>query len=284
MKWGDILKFKRWVFISLVVGVGIATLFSGFTIYNEYEARSAARQMVLRYYEDFQAGDDESIYELLHPESREGLGKENIMTWLEQLRETMEIESFEIKDIQLKNNLRMGENSVADGISVQVSETNRDLYTTEVLSSEIQYLLLRNVQGEYRIYFDQRRVLSSMAKNHIIIGAMYIDGFGKDKDLTQGIEHLYKALEIDPTLIEAHYSLGAAYLAKREWEPAIVEEETYLTNSQDDEGRGEAYNIIGLAYQETGDRAKAREAFEQAIQLNPESPFALDHLNELNNE
>jgi len=120
-----------------------------------------------------------------------------------------------------------------------------------------------------------------MAKNHIIIGAMYIDGLGKEKDLTQGIEHLRKALELEPTLIEAHYSLGVAYLEKREWEQAIVEEETYLTNSQDDEGRGEAYNIIGLAYQEMGDRVKAREAFEQSVQLNPESLFALSHLNEL---
>ncbi|WP_298200200.1 tetratricopeptide repeat protein [Desulfosporosinus sp.] len=186
-------------------------------------------------------------------------------------------------DIQLKDNLRIGENSVADGISVQVSETNRELYTSEILPSEIQYLLLPDVQGEYRIYFDQRRVLSSMAKNHIIIGAMYIDGLGKDMDLVQGIEHFHKALEIDPTLVDAHYSLGAAYLAKKEWEHAIVEEEAYLTNSQDDEGRGEAYNIIGLAYQEMGDKAKAREAFEQAVQLNQENPFALNHLNELIN-
>ncbi|WP_345788366.1 tetratricopeptide repeat protein [Desulfosporosinus metallidurans] len=204
------------------------------------------------------------------------------MVWMEQLRETIELENFEIKNIQLKDTIRIGENSV-DGISVQVSETNRDLYTSEILSSEIQYLLLRNVQGEYHIYFDQRRVLSSMAKNHIIIGAMYIDGMGKDKDLSKGTEHFQKALEIDPTLIEAHYSLGTAYLANREWEQAIVEEEAYLTNSQDDEGRGEAYNIIGLAYQEMGDRAKAREAFEKAVQLNPESPFALNHLNELIN-
>ncbi len=278
------MKIQRGIFISIMVGLGIVILLlSGFAIYKEYEVRLTAKQMILRYYQDFQAGDDKSIYELLHPESREKLGKENIMAWMEQLRETIELESFEIKDIQLKDTIRMGENSVADGISVQVSETNRDLYTSEILSSDIQYFLLRNAEGEYRIYFDQRRVLSSMAKNHIIIGAMYIDGLGKGKDLTQGIEHFQKALEMEPTLIEAHYSLGAAYLAKREWEQAIVEEEAYLTNSQDDEGRGEAYNIIGLAYQEMGDRVKAREAFEQAVQLNPESLFALSHLNELIN-
>ena len=277
------MPIARGVFISIIGGLVIVILVSGFAIYKEYEARLAARQVVLRYYEDFQSGDDESIYELLHPESRSKLGKENIMAWMEQFRETIELESFEIKDIQLKDTLRMGENSVVDAISVQVFETNRELYTSEILSSEIQYLLLRNVQGEYRIYFDQRRVLSSMAKNHIIIGAMYIDGLGKDKDLTKGIEHFHKALEIDPTLIEAHYSLGAAYLANREWEQAIVEEEAYLTNSQDDEGRGEAYNIIGIAYQEMGDKAKAREVLEKAVQLNPESPFALDHLNELIN-
>ncbi len=259
----------------------VILLLSGFAIYREYEEQLPARQMILQYYQDFQAGDDESIYELLHPESREKLGKENIMAWLEQLRETIELESYEIKDIQLKATIKIDENSIADGISIQVAETNRDLYTSEILSNDIQFFLLRNDQGEYRIYFDQGRVLSSMAKNHIIIGAMYIDGLGKEKDLTQGIEHLRKALELEPTLIEAHYSLGVAYLEKREWEQAIVEEETYLTNSQDDEGKGEAYNIIGLAYQEMGDRVKAREAFEQSVQLNPDSLFALSHLNEL---
>lgn len=276
------MKIRRSVLISIIGGLSIVILLlSGFAIYREYEAKLPARQITLQYYQDFQAGDDESIYELLHPESREKLGKENIMAWLEQLRETIELESYEIKDIQLKATIKIDENSIADGISIQVAETNRDLYTSEILSNDIQFFLLRNDQGEYRIYFDQGRVLSSMAKNHIIIGAMYIDGLGKEKDLTQGIEHLRKALELEPTLIEAHYSLGVAYLEKREWEQAIVEEETYLTNSQDDEGKGEAYNIIGLAYQEMGDRVKAREAFEQSVQLNPDSLFALSHLNEL---
>jgi len=194
----------------------------------------------------------------------------------------MELESYEIKDIQFKETVKIGD-SATSGISIQVLEVNHDLYTSETFSYEIEYLLLQNAQGEYRIYFDQRGILRSIAQNHIIIGAMYIDGFGKNQDLTQGIEHFQKALEVDPTLIEVHYSLGAAYLAKKEWEQAIIEEEMYLANSEDDEGNGEAYNIIGLVYQEMGDREKAKDAFEKAVQLNPESPFALKHLNELLN-
>lgn len=276
------MKVQRGTLILLVLGLGLVTLLIGFAVYKEYEARSEARQLILHYYQDFQAGDDASIYELLDPESREKLGKENIMVWLEQLRETMELESFEIKDIQLNNVLWMEENSIDDRITIHVSETNRDLYTSEILSGETQYLL-RNAHGEYRIYLDPAGILRSMAQNHIILGAMYVDGLGKDKDIPQGIEHFHKALEIDPTLIEAHYSLGATYLANREWEKALGEEEAYLSNSQDDEGRGEAYNIIGLSYQEMGDKTKAKAAFEQAVQLNPESPFALNHLNELIN-
>ncbi|WP_298200198.1 hypothetical protein [Desulfosporosinus sp.] len=66
-------------------------MLNGIAIYEGYEARLAARLMVLRYYEDFQAGDDESIYELLHPETQEKLGKENAMAWMEQIRETIEL-------------------------------------------------------------------------------------------------------------------------------------------------------------------------------------------------
>jgi len=47
-------------------------------------------------------------------------------------------------------------------------------------------------------------------------------------------------------------------LANREWEKALGEEEAYLSNSQDDEGRGEAYNIIGLDYQEMGDKTNLK--------------------------
>lgn len=75
-----------------------------------------------------------------------------------------------------------------------------------------------------------------------------------------------KALELDPTLAEAHASRGLAHLISEDYEPAQTEFENALELNP---GLFEAYYYYGRARFHQGDMQAAAELFEKAAQANP---------------
>lgn len=75
-----------------------------------------------------------------------------------------------------------------------------------------------------------------------------------------------KALELDPTLAEAHASRGLAHLIREDFKPAEAEFEKALELNP---GLFEAYYYYGRARFHQGDMQAAADLFEKASQANP---------------
>ncbi|NET43636.1 MAG: tetratricopeptide repeat protein [Okeania sp. SIO2B3] len=92
----------------------------------------------------------------------------------------------------------------------------------------------------------------------------------------KGIACFDQAIELDPKLLEAHYSLGKALAEKGEWLEAIncyqqviqlEQNETEENYSESNINIGEVYHLLGDALQETGKLDESIEAYQQAIEL-----------------
>jgi Flp pilus assembly protein TadD len=72
--------------------------------------------------------------------------------------------------------------------------------------------------------------------------------------------------------------LGGLYLHNKDYEKAIS---NFLKAIELSPNLDEAYGELGQAYLETGQKAKAVKAFEDALKINPNNPIHLNNLNAL---
>ncbi|NEN93264.1 MAG: tetratricopeptide repeat protein, partial [Okeania sp. SIO3H1] len=94
----------------------------------------------------------------------------------------------------------------------------------------------------------------------------------------QGVACFYQAIELDPKLWEAHYSLGKALAEKGEWLEVIncyqqvIQLEANETEENYSENKinidiGEIYHLLGDALQEIGKLDESVAAYQRAIEL-----------------
>lgn len=90
-------------------------------------------------------------------------------------------------------------------------------------------------------------------------------------DPAASLELNRKALEADPTMTQAHYFLGLAYLDLKQEQPAIAEIEKAI---QAPTATPEMYTALAPLYIKKGQFAKAEDLCRKAIALDPSRPDA----------
>ena len=92
------------------------------------------------------------------------------------------------------------------------------------------------------------------------------DGEDSAKALPAAKQAAHRALELDPTLGEAHASLGMIAAYEREWATATTEFRKAIELSP---SYAMAYKWLGNTFHHRGHLKEAREAFEKALALDP---------------
>ncbi|NMP16179.1 XrtA/PEP-CTERM system TPR-repeat protein PrsT [Thalassotalea sp. Y01] len=95
-----------------------------------------------------------------------------------------------------------------------------------------------------------------------------------------GIKDLNNALKIDPNMSEARLALIYHYMQSDNNELAMVEADRWIEEVPDSEG---GYLARGVVWREMGQPEKAKQAFEQALLVKPDSMGAHFNLAQLNN-
>jgi tetratricopeptide (TPR) repeat protein len=110
-------------------------------------------------------------------------------------------------------------------------------------------------------------VLSACSKEksieeHLEDGRSYLES----GDLSKAIAALEEVVKRDPALAEAHRLLGEALGRSERWPEAVMQFEAYQALASDD---AEAYLLLGQAYAQTGDLAKAAVTFAEGVRIDP---------------
>jgi tetratricopeptide (TPR) repeat protein len=99
--------------------------------------------------------------------------------------------------------------------------------------------------------------------------------------MNEAIREYKQALELETNNADILNNIGMAYFNMSNYPYSI----TYLTQSiVSDPGNGRAYTVLGLAYEESGERGKSRESFKKAIQASPQASFVKLARNRLERE
>jgi tetratricopeptide (TPR) repeat protein len=85
-----------------------------------------------------------------------------------------------------------------------------------------------------------------------------------DRNYVKCIEHLSRAIELDPAFTLAFKSRGAAYLRLDNAEQAIADFNAVVDLDPDN---ARAYHLRGLAYEKNGENEKALNDFNRALKI-----------------
>ena len=97
----------------------------------------------------------------------------------------------------------------------------------------------------------------------------------------EAIPRYYKALELDPTVYQAHYNLGRALYEQGHSADAIVQLRDALGFKLAPNYESEVRNALGIALAQAGRMDEARSQFETALRLQPQSAAANANLGSL---
>ncbi|HEX8248758.1 MAG TPA: tetratricopeptide repeat protein [Pyrinomonadaceae bacterium] len=78
------------------------------------------------------------------------------------------------------------------------------------------------------------------------------------------IDVFRQMLESDPNNTMVLFGLANEYQKAEDWQKTIAALEDYLAKADDE---GAAYGMLARAYEKTGNREKAREAYEKGIDV-----------------
>jgi predicted Zn-dependent protease len=78
------------------------------------------------------------------------------------------------------------------------------------------------------------------------------------------IEVFKQMIEADPSNTMVLFGLANEYQKIEDWQNVIATLEDYLAKADDE---GAAYGMLAKAYERTGEREKARAAFEKGIEV-----------------
>ena len=101
------------------------------------------------------------------------------------------------------------------------------------------------------------------------LGYVYASS-GKDENIDKAIEFFRKAVELDPNLITAHFSLGSMYLKKGDYKSAEIELQKSI--ELDDKFYSAYYNL-GEVYRNQKQYDLATLAYKKTIEINPKWGF-----------
>lgn len=82
--------------------------------------------------------------------------------------------------------------------------------------------------------------------------------------MTDRIEVFKQMLASDPGNTMVLFGLANEYQKQADWPKAIEMLENYLAKADDE---GAAYGMLAKAYEKTGDRDKARAAYEKGVEV-----------------
>ena len=85
------------------------------------------------------------------------------------------------------------------------------------------------------------------------------------KEFDNGIQHLRRAIEIQPDLSSAYFLIGQAYLAQNKVDQSIEEYQKVVKNNPRDP---RALTILGSMYDHKEEYARANDLYEQALKSN----------------
>ncbi|NLW05630.1 MAG: tetratricopeptide repeat protein [Pseudomonadaceae bacterium] len=263
-------QFLFWIFIIL-----------GFLLLTGCGAPSGdPKEAVVKYYDSVKNGNFEAAYEIMAEQSKKNISKEDFVLYQQLNREIMRLKDFKIEKVQDLRNIELEGSSYKFAAEFNITETIEEYYDDKKEKSNTYKVLVVDDNNAWKVYKDLD-IKKAISSNYAEIGWMYAVGKGKDRNLNEAAINFKRALEYDKENADAYYGLGVVYHDSGRYDESIKQLNLALTKSNDKAFQSNVYNVIGLSYVGKENYQKAKEAYNKAIELDPNNEYARNNLSML---
>lgn len=234
------------------------------------------QEVINSYYQNLMDGNIDAAYNTLASATKKITSKDDFTLYQNLMPEISQFKSFKISKVTDDKNNTLDGITFKNIAAFDVTQTMQYYYLNKDQTTTFrQYVVDDN--GTWKIY--RKVTKSDIAYNFGLLGQMYADGKGKDKNLVKAVENFKKAAEVDSESIMPIYSLANVYFQLDRYDDSITEAKMVIDKSKDDKEKSDAYNILGLDYLNKNALSDAKGAFEQALKLNPDNEYAKNNIN-----
>lgn len=219
------------------------------------------------YYTNISNGNFGAAYDVLSETDKKTTSQEDFVLYM-----TLNDELYKLNETTVTQAEKSSNTIVFD-----VTEKQFDY--TEDRESSVSYkrsVIAEN--GEWKVFADKNfgERIAGLQNN---IAWLYLEGRGgKRKNGNEAAKWFNQALERDPSNYHANYGLSVAYIQLGRLDDAIEAANKFVEATKDGDEQSDGYNVIGLCYESKGDREKAKEAYQKAVDLN-QNEYAKTNLN-----
>lgn len=221
------------------------------------------------YYANVINEDYKAAYAMLLETDKKSTTRDEFVQYMELNEQIAKLEKVEVQQAE-KNGDTVVFDVVVNGQDAIDKKENKIKRSVMVENGEWKVV----AEGTYK---------DMIAEQMTRIGIMYLNGSGgKTLNLDTAVTWFEDALEQDPSYYHANYGLAVAFTKLQIFKDAIPFAQKYVEASTNNKEKSSGMNVLGICYDATGDREKAKEAFQKAVELNPENKSAQDNLNKFN--
>lgn len=222
----------------------------------------------------------DAAYESLAEANKKSFTKDEFVEWGKLTNETVEFKEYKTSQVKEEKNVTLEGNQYKNVVEFSITEKDLSHYSgKEETETYTRYVV--NDNGEWKVYRDGENINYRMSDLYDRIGWMYVEGKGKDKDLNKAAMSFKKAIEYDKTYTLAYYDLAYVYSDLGRYDEAMENLNVFINMAETDEEKSDGYNIMGTIYMDNYQYEDAIEAFNKALDLNPNNEYAKTNLKRL---
>ncbi|MGF9904897.1 tetratricopeptide repeat protein [Brevibacillus porteri] len=176
-----------------------------------------------------------------------------------------------------------------NGVEVNQAEKNRETIVFDVTEKQHSYMeekdkshtykrLVVVENGEWRVFAD-KTYGDSIAGQMVRIGQLHLNGIGEKKESpNEAAIWFNKALKRDSAHNDANFGLALSYMKLGRFEESIDAAKKFVDSETDSIKKSDGLNVLGVSYEAMRYVAKAKEALQKAVELNPDNEYAKTNL------
>lgn len=234
------------------------------------------------YYDNVKNSSYEAIFNTLSAASQKQCSKDDFINWQTTQNEVTKLKDVKITKKNENKNMELDGTTYKNVVEFEITETLH--YNYDDKDDNLTYSrYVVNDNGEWKVYRDNADVKERLLSAMNSLASMYQDGKGKDKNLNEAATILNDAIQKDSEYQWTYYNLGRVYLELGRLDESLNMVNTFLNKDIDDQSKSDAYNVLGVIYENKFDYAQSKENYQKAIELNPNNQYARTNLERVKN-
>lgn len=237
------------------------------------------RDIITGYFQSLIDGDYDKAYSELAATNKKEITLEQFKDWRAVYEKIYNMKSFKItKEKELKD-YKYQKNKYDYAIKFTIILKEKDYSNKKEITSEAEKIIVSE-DNKWKV-LDEEDYIQKYASSLNTLGWMYLGGQGQDEDPHTAIQYFKQAIDLKFNDAIVYYNIASAYQDIDDDQNAFEYIEKGIKMKQSKENLSDLYNLKGISCSNMNDIQGAKNAYNKALELNPDNTYAKGNLKDL---